>query len=166
MSSEKHALEFAKKAHFFQKRKYTNEPYITHPIAVAEIVRSVPHSQEMVIAAILHDTVEDTDVTLDDIKDNFGLTVARLVAWVTDISTPFHGPRKERKALDAMHLSLAPSEAQTIKLADLIHNTSSIKDHDLGFWKIYRLEKIKLLEVMQIGDEVLYSRALKLSQSE
>lgn len=153
------AITFATEAHAGQTRRYSGEPYINHPIAVAEIVRSVRHTEEMVIAAILHDTVEDTPVTLLDIKNAFGPVVACAVAWLTDISTPFHGSRVTRKELDRMHLSLAPPAAQTIKIADLIDNTASIKEHDPNFWKVYRAEKLKLLEVLRDGDQTLLKRA-------
>ena len=135
-------LKFATKAHGDQKRKYTNDPYIVHPIAVSEIVKTVAHTDEMVAAALLHDVVEDTDVTLDQIKDKFGSKVAELVGWLTDISRPEDGNRKTRKTLDREHSAQAPAEAQTIKVADLIHNTDSIERHDPSFWKIYKQEKI------------------------
>lgn len=151
----RHAVAFATEAHAGQTRKYSGEPYVTHPIAVAKIVRSVPHTDEMVIAAVLHDTVEDCDTTLLDIKNAFGPTVATLVAWLTDISTPFHGNRAARKELDRMHNSLAPAAAQTIRLADLIDNTRSIAEHDPNFWVIYRREKELLLEILQKGDPEL-----------
>ncbi len=156
------AIAFATEAHAGQIRKYTGDPYIKHPIAVAEIVQSVHHTEEMVIAAILHDTVEDTAVTLLDIKHAFGPTVATLVAWLTDISTPFHGNRSARKELDRIHNALAPAAAKTIRLADLIDNTKSIQEHDPNFWVVYREEKRLLLEVLKEGDADL----LKIAQSQ
>src|SRR3546814_753520 len=116
----------------------------------------------MVAAAILHDTIEDTAVTALDIKENFGATVAQLVIWLTDVSTPFHGNRKARKGLDLHHTSLAPAAAKTIKLADLIDNSVSIKEHDRDFWKVYRNEKMLLLSVLTDGDPVLWNRAAEL----
>ena len=152
-------LEFATAAHGDQKRKYTGEPYITHPIAVAEIVKTVPHTQEMIAAALLHDVVEDTHVTLDQIEDNFGEKVAELVSWLTDISRPEDGNRRFRKSLDRDHSANAPAEAQTIKLADLIHNTESIEKNDPGFYTVYKQEKIELLKVLTKGDPTLLVRA-------
>ena len=148
-------LKFATTAHGDQKRKYTNDPYIVHPIAVSEIVKTVAHTDEMVAAALLHDVVEDTDVTLDQIKDKFGSKVAELVGWLTDISRPEDGNRKTRKTLDREHSAEAPADAQTIKLADLIHNTKSIEKHDPHFWKVYKQEKIALLGVLTKGDITL-----------
>jgi len=148
-------LKFATKAHGNQKRKYTGEPYIVHPIAVSEIVKTVPHTDEMVAAALLHDVVEDTPVTIQEIENKFGSKVAELVGWLTDISRPEDGNRKTRKAIDRKHSAAAPAEAQTIKLADLIDNTKSIEKHDPGFYKVYRQEKIALLDELTKGDIAL-----------
>ena len=149
------AIKFATKAHGNQKRKYTGEPYTTHPIAVMEMVQTVPHTKEMLIAAVLHDTVEDTDVTLKEIKNKFGTKVAELVDGLTDISKPEDGNRKTRKALDRVHLAKQNAEVQTIKLADLIHNTKSISFYDPQFYKVYKEEKIKILDVLKLGDRSL-----------
>ena len=73
------AIQFATKAHEGQTRKYTGEPYIVHPLSVMEIVKTVDHTEEMLMAAVLHDTVEDTDVTLQDIDREFGPVVACLL---------------------------------------------------------------------------------------
>ena len=152
-------LKFAQAAHGDQKRRYTNDPYINHPIAVAEIVKTVPHTPEMIAAALLHDVVEDTDVTIDQIEEKFGDEVAELVGWLTDTSRPEDGNRKTRKALDRSHSADAPAAAQTIKLADLIHNSISIAEHDPNFWKVYREEKVELLKVLTKGDKTLMYRA-------
>ena len=149
------AIKFATKAHGKQKRKYTGEPYITHPIAVMEIVRTVPHTEEMLVAAVLHDTVEDTPVTLADIKAEFGTKVMKLVEGVTDVSKPEDGNRKTRKAMDRAHTAKQSAEVQTIKLADLIHNTESIGRFDPKFYKVYREEKIRILDILKLGDRSL-----------
>lgn len=164
---ETRALAFATEAHgsIDHRRKYTGDPYIVHPIAVAEIVRSVPHTPEMIAAAYLHDVVEDTPVGLDEIREEFGDEVADLVDRLTDVSKPSDGNRAVRKAIDRRHLAAAPAEAQTIKLADLIDNTLTISVHDPDFWRVYRREKLALLEVMCLGDPTLMSRALALCGS-
>tara|TARA_B100001057_G_scaffold384627_1_gene391159 strand:+ start:2533 stop:3033 length:501 start_codon:yes stop_codon:yes gene_type:complete len=149
------AIKFATKAHGSQKRKYTGEPYVTHPIAVMEIVKTVPHTDDMLVAAVLHDTVEDTPVTLSDIKEQFGDNVARLVDGLTDVSQPQDGNRKIRKAMDRAHTAQQPAEVQTIKLADLIHNTKSISVYDPHFYKVYREEKIRILDILKEGDRSL-----------
>ena len=153
------AIKFATEAHGDQKRKYTGEPYITHPIAGMEIVREVPHTEEMLMAAVLHDTVEDTPVTIEDIKTKFGTKVAELVNGLTDVSRPEDGNRKTRKAMDRAHLAKQNAEVQTIKLADLIHNTMSIGLYDPHFYKVYKEEKIKILDVMKMGNQTLMHRA-------
>jgi (p)ppGpp synthase/HD superfamily hydrolase len=158
------AIEFATIAHEGQVRKYTGEPYVTHPIAVSKIVATVPHTEEMLVAAILHDTVEDTEVTLEDIEREFGKEVMALVFWLTDVSQPSDGNRAERKALDHAHLALAPAAAQTIKVCDLIHNTANIRQHDLDFWRVYRKEKLLLMDILVDADPTL--RALAMRQIE
>ena len=113
------ALEFAAEAHEGQKRKYTGEPYINHPIAVCELVKTVDHNEYMLAAALLHDTVEDTATTIDDIKREFGDIVYIFVNWLTDVSKPEDGNRATRKELDRQHLKFGPPPIHTIKLADL-----------------------------------------------
>lgn len=158
---EQRALEFATRKHgeIDHRRKYTDEPYINHPIAVAEIVRTVPHTEEMIAAALLHDTVEDTKTTLQEIHDEFGLAVAQLVEMLTDVSRPEDGDRKTRKTLDRKHSARAAPDAKTIKLADLIHNSQSIVEHDKEFAKIYMAEKQLLLDVLRAGNQILWQRA-------
>jgi (p)ppGpp synthase/HD superfamily hydrolase len=143
-----------------QVRKYTGEPYFVHPAEVARIVAEVPGSTaEMVAAAWLHDTVEDTGVTSNDIHMNFGPEVAVLVGWLTDVSKPEDGNRAVRKAIDREHTAAAPAEAQTIKLADLISNSKSIMQYDPDFAKTYLAEKRLMLDVMTKGDPGLHAMA-------
>lgn len=156
------ACEFAEFAHKGQKRKYTGEPYINHPVEVAQIVATVTDDVNMICAALLHDVIEDTWVTLEQLssqKLGFGKPVAELVFWLTDISNPEDGNRKKRKEIDRLHISAAPVDAKTIKLADLISNSKSIVEHDPDFAKVYMEEKKLLLEVLKGGDEFLYKRA-------
>jgi (p)ppGpp synthase/HD superfamily hydrolase len=141
------------------RRKYTNEPYMTHPAEVAEILRTVPHTEEMLAAALLHDTVEDTGTPIEEIYVAFGPIVTNLVSWLTDVSQPWEGNRAARKAIDREHSARAPAEAQTIKLCDLISNSRSILAYDPKFAAVYLEEKRLLLEVMTKGDPTLYSFA-------
>ena len=158
---ERKAKEFAAKRHEAegQVRKYTGEPYICHPAAVVEIVRSVPHTAEMIAAAWLHDTVEDTKTTLEEIKDNFGVQVSMFVEMLTDVSKKSDGNRKKRKGIDRQHTAKAMPPAKTIKLADLIDNSASIVELDPSFAKVYLAEKKLLLEVLVEGDKTLWHRA-------
>jgi (p)ppGpp synthase/HD superfamily hydrolase len=144
-----------------QLRKYTFEPYIVHPAEVAGIVAEAGGTPEMIAAAWLHDTVEDTGVTSELIRAEFGDEVATLVGWLTDVSRPDHGNRAARKAVDRAHTAAAPAEAQTIKLADLICNTKSIVAHDPKFAVTYLAEKRELLEVMTKGNPSLRERAIR-----
>lgn len=161
------AVEFAERAHRGQVRKYTGEPYIVHPLEVAQIVESAfpweranPSPVEAVVmAALLHDVVEDCGVTLDQIRRAFGSVVARLVHEVTDISRKEHGNRATRKGLDRQHLASASPEGMTIKLADLISNTQSITQHDKDFAKVYMAEKAELLPLLVAGNPSLHARA-------
>lgn len=100
------------------------------------------------MAALLHDTVEDTDATHEEIARFFGDKVSELVKGLTDVSKPEDGNRATRKAIDRDHLAQGSKEVQTIKIFDLIHNTESIKKHDPKFWEVYKLEKQDLLNVM------------------
>jgi len=139
-----------------QKRKYTGEPYYFHPLQVATIVQSFGGTDEMVVAALLHDTVEDTDITLDIIEQEFGATVAKLVDELTDkFVDPAIGNRAHRKTLERERLATISKEAQTIKLADLLHNTSSIVRYDPGFARVYLTEKRAILGGMRQGNKAL-----------
>ena len=89
---EQAAIDFATQAHEGQKRK-SGEPYIIHPLAVMNILREWGMDEDTVIAGVLHDTVEDTGVTLDEIKEKFGETVAFLVDGVTKLGKARQGMR-------------------------------------------------------------------------
>ncbi|AFC85868.1 HD domain-containing protein [Frateuria aurantia] len=164
MDIEQKALLFAYQAHEGQVRKYTGDPYITHPISVAAIVKSVAHMPTMIAACLLHDVVEDTDTRLIDVAVEFGEDVAELVDALTDASTPDDGNREARKRIDREWIAKASPEAKTIKLADLIHNTQSIVLHDPKFAKVYMQEKRLLLEVLRDGDAELWNRATDIVQ--
>lgn len=153
------AHAFAAEAHgsIGQTRKYTGEPYINHPVEVMEIVRSVEHTEEMLAAALLHDTIEDTPVTREDVEREFGPKVASLVMELTDQC--HEGNRAARKAAEATRLGSISSEAQTVKLADFISNTRSIVERDPGFARVYLREKSRVLAVMTNGDPSLYALA-------
>ena len=129
----KRAVEFAKTAHEGQFRK-TGEPYIVHPMAVKKILEEWGMDEDTVIAGILHDTVEDTDVTLDDIRQEFGESVAFLVDGVTKLSTARTGMRDIDTYLPAtrdnfLRLMIALGDdirVLIIKLADRLHNLRTL----------------------------------------
>lgn len=149
------ALKFAAKAHEGQKRKYTGKDYITHPIEVLIILLAVTEDPEVHAAALLHDVVEDTAMEHTDVLVEFDQEIGFLVWELTDQSKPEDGNRAARKKIDRDHLAKASEKAQTIKLADLISNTKSIKEHDPRFWKVYREEAIALVEVLTKGNSTL-----------
>ena len=164
---ELRAKAFATEAHSRAKqvRKYTAEPYVEHPAAVAELVRGVPHTEEMLAAAWLHDTVEDTGVALSEIRLRFGDEVGGLVDWLTDVSKPADGNRAARKALDRAHSAVSPPAAKTVKLADLIDNSRSIVERDPDFATVYLAEKRLLLPLLKSGDPTLWAMAYEIAGS-
>jgi (p)ppGpp synthase/HD superfamily hydrolase len=126
---------------------------------VAGIVADAGGTESQIAAAWLHDVVEDTGVTIEVIRAEFGDEIATLVGWLTDVSRPEQGNRAVRKAIDRAHTAAAPGAAQTVKLADLISNTRSIVAHDEKFAVTYLAEKRELLKVMTKADPALMARA-------
>ena len=157
---------FASAAHAAvgQVRKYTSEPYINHPRAVAELVDEAGGTAEMVAAAWLHDVVEDTKVTIVDIHDTFGDIVSQYVYWLTDNNETKGLNRAARKDLTRRKLESAPPEVKTIKLADLIDNTQSIVARDPDFARVYMVEKKELIWALKEGNHELLCRAMQLIQ--
>src|SRR5574337_569964 len=142
------AYLFAAAAHVGHLRKYVNRSYIEHPVAVARLLGRFGADEGLLAAAMLHDTIEDTPVTLEDVRARFGDDVGDLVAAVTDASKPSDGNRETRKALDRQRLSGASDRAKSLKLGDLLHNTLSIVRYDSRFAEIYLAEKALLLPVL------------------
>lgn len=157
------AREFAARAHgsIHQRRKYSGLPYVSHPEAVAAIVREVTDDPWTIAAAWLHDVVEDTPTTLEDIRAAFGETIARLVSDLTDVSRPADGNRAARVAIDRAHTAGADPRAKTVKLADVIHNVGEMAVQDPGYAPRYAAEKLLLLDVLKEGDPQLWIRALE-----
>ena len=127
------AVEIAKQAHEGQFRK-TGEPYIVHPLAVKKILEEWGMDEDTIIAGILHDTVEDTPLTLDDIRKEFGDSVAFLVDGVTKLSTARNGMRDIDTYLpetkdNFLRLLIALGDdirVLIIKLADRLHNLRTL----------------------------------------
>lgn len=158
------AILFAAYRHGAQKRKYTNVPYITHPISVARRVMAVTQDSAVIAAAVLHDVLEDTVVTYLELSEYFNAQIADLVMEVTDQSKPQDGNRKTRKEIDRQHLAQASQHGQTIKLADIIDNLSAILKYDPNFAKVYVNEKMRVLNVLTKGDPTLSVQAQKICQ--
>ena len=140
------ARAFAEHKHGDQLRKYSKLPYIVHLDSVVRILGSFGIEEPHVLAAAyLHDTVEDTDATMEEVYQQFGEDIARLVYWLTDAE---QGRRKIRKIMSAWRLGGAPWEAKLIKLADFIDNTEDICTNDRHFAPVYLAEKRKILASM------------------
>lgn len=158
------ALAFATAAHAAvgQVRKYDGAPYIVHPIRVADIVRTYGGDDDMISAAYLHDVVEDTQVTINVIRDIFGDRVADLVDGLTDVSVSYDGNRATRKSIDREHTLSSSDDAQFVKLADILDNSNDIRDNDPSFWKVYQKEMLALLQDMSSNVQMfsIYTRAL------
>jgi len=160
------ACSFAEKAHEGQKRKYTGEPYINHPVEVAQIVASVTDDCETICAAFLHDVIEDCGVTKRKLIDaGLGFGIAQMVAELSDVSVLTDGNRATRKAIDRYHTAKASNRAKTVKLADLISNSKSIIEHGGKFAGIYMEEKKLLLGVLVGGDEKLMAECKNIVNS-
>jgi len=153
-------IELATDAHDGQVRRYTGEPYILHPLAVSELYSDHGGCTNGICAAILHDTIEDTEVTFNNLVSSVGLPIAKLVLELTEFSVLEDGNRKLRKELDKRYLARASTTAQSIKLADLIDNSKSIiKYAKRDFANIYIQEMSDLISVLVLGDTELRCEA-------
>lgn len=121
-----HAIRFASDAHLGQTRKGKNQPYITHPLVVAEILSGIDANENVIAAGLLHDTIEDTNITYGDIEAHFGQEIANIVNDMTeqDKSLPW-GVRKQ-KALE--HVSQMDHNSFLVKTADILHNMSEQRE--------------------------------------
>ena len=132
------AASFAAKKHTNQKRKgAAGEPYINHPLEVANLIANVGRvdDHDVLIAAILHDTVEDCGVTREEIAQAFGETVAGYVMEVTDDKSL---PKAERKRLQVEHSPHLSPGAKIVKLADKISNITDIANSPPADWPVER----------------------------
>jgi len=129
------AIEVALNAHQNQFRKGTDIPYITHPLAVGIILAKAGCSDDVIAGGILHDTVEDTAITLDYLQDTFGERVATIVKGASEPDKSL--PWEKRKAHTIAFLKTATLEDRLVACADKLHNIRTIA-----------------AEVKQIGDNV------------
>ncbi|MDJ0635317.1 MAG: bifunctional (p)ppGpp synthetase/guanosine-3',5'-bis(diphosphate) 3'-pyrophosphohydrolase [Xenococcaceae cyanobacterium MO_188.B29] len=123
------AFNFAYDLHEGQYRK-SGEPYIAHPVAVASLLRDLGGDSAMIAAGFLHDVVEDTDVTLAEIEERFGLPVAQLVEGVTKLSKFNFSSKTERQAENFRRMFLAMAKdirVIVVKLADRLHNMRTLE---------------------------------------
>jgi len=121
------AFTAAELAHRGQERK-SGDPYITHPVAVAEILAELGLDAETIMAALLHDTVEDTSYTLEQIRKEFGSEVGSLVDGVTKLDKLTYGPTAEAETVRKMVVAMSKDiRVLVIKLADRLHNARTWK---------------------------------------
>ena len=119
------AIEFATKAHSGHFRKGTKIPYIVHPLGVAKILIENGCPEEVVVAGILHDTVEDTPVTIEDIRRSFGEKVASLVEGASEPDKSDTWENRKRHTIDC--LKTAPLDVLLVSLADKLDNIRAIR---------------------------------------
>lgn len=121
------AYEVAQRAHDGQMRR-SGDPYITHPVAVATILAELGMQPAVLVAALLHDTVEDTDYTLEELTNEFGDEVAKLVDGVTKLDKVSYGDAAEAETVRKMVVAMARDiRVLVIKLADRLHNARTWK---------------------------------------
>lgn len=121
------AMNYAARAHEKQRRKLSGNHYIEHPFGVLELVREVTADVATQQAAILHDTVEDTDVTLDDLRRDFGDETATIV-WGVTKDDSIEGWRPRNEAYLERLANQAPDGSVIVALADKIHNITDMID--------------------------------------
>lgn len=120
------AITVSSLAHKHQKRKGNRTPYIAHPLAVGLILSQLGQREEVIIAGILHDTLEDTEMTKEELTSRFGNEVVRLVESVTEDKSLESWEKRKAHYLESK--AAAGAETKLISLADKYHNLSSIKE--------------------------------------
>lgn len=161
---------FAEQAHGTQLRKYSNEPYIAHPIRVMETVRDYTHELPVLAAALLHDVLEDTNVGQRELgnfltelmEESLATRTLRITEELTDVYVKSDYPtlnRRTRRTKEAQRLSEVSAEAQTIKYADIIDNVVDISRQETDFALVYMRECKQLLQEIDKGNALLYHRA-------
>lgn len=136
------AVNFAAEKHKKQRRKDDGSPYINHPLGVAQILDTIGgiEDEDILIAAILHDTIEDTQTTEKELREIFGDRICDIVIEVTDDKSEPKDIRKMKQVEKADKIS---REAKLVKMADKLHN---LRDHIKGmesgehFWEIERVQ--------------------------
>ncbi|HEY9178565.1 MAG TPA: HD domain-containing protein [Flavipsychrobacter sp.] len=163
--------DFADHAHGEQRRKYTPDQYIVHPVRVMELCSQYTDNTAVLAAALLHDVLEDTRVTGDELKEfllqkmdkDVALETLGLVVELTDVYIKKDFPRmnrRSRKEKESGRIVQASPDAQTIKYADIIDNSKEIAQHDPDFAKVFLSECRSLLRKMDKGNAELHARAV------
>lgn len=157
------AEDFARRAHGDQKRKWTGEPYWHHLQEVARTLMSYGATPDVIAAGWLHDTIEDTKTSYQELVQAFGPIIAGLVIEVTDVSRRDSGNTPEgignrilRKAIDRQYVAGASWRGQMIKCADMLSNTKDIVAHGGNFANVYVPEKKLLIDRLNKARTVVY----------
>lgn len=159
------AIVFAVKAHHNTERRGKGFPYIVHPMEAVEVVATITPDQELLAAAALHDTIEDTDVTVEQICAEFGDRVANLVhaesdRFVEGLSEAESWRDRKQEAID--RLAAAPHDAKIVALGDKLSNMRAI-------WRDYQVKGDELWKIFHVTDKELHEwhyRGLAASLSE
>ena len=143
------AIIFAVQAHHDTERRGKGFPYIVHPMEAVEIVSTITSDQELLAAAALHDTIEDTDVTVEDIRREFGDRVAELVhsesdQFVEGVSEEDSWHDRKQAAID--RLAAASHDAKIVALGDKLSNMRAI-------WRDYQVKGDELWNIFHIKDK-------------
>lgn len=165
-------IEFGDKAHGEQRRKYCDDRYMVHPVRVMRTCQKYTDDISVLAAALLHDVLEDTPVTEDEIGDFLKALLDEKAAEkalqyiidLTDVYTRQVFPqmnRRARKAKETERLSKIPAESQTVKYADILDNADEIVDHDPDFARVFLSECRVILQHMKSGDAELKAIAEK-----
>jgi (p)ppGpp synthase/HD superfamily hydrolase len=145
------ALRWASVCHRGQERRGSGVPYFVHLVAVAMILDRLGFGDEVVTAGLLHDVVEDTGATLDEVRARFGPAVAGIVAHCSEVKTDASGRKRpwiDRKRDHLAALSEAPTEARAVVLADKLHNLLSIAcdlRDGLPVWSLFHADRGQVL---------------------
>ena len=164
------AIKFAVDAHHNTERRGKGFPYIVHPLEALEIVATITSDPELLAAAVLHDTVEDTEVTVEQIREAFGDRVAELVHAESDQlnGEVFTGGENEaetwhaRKQAAIDRLAAAPHDAKIVALGDKLSNMRAI-------WRDYKVQGDALWNIFHVKDKASHEwhyRGLAASLSE
>jgi GTP pyrophosphokinase len=164
------AIALSKKAHMGQKRKVTGEDYVEHPIRVAELVCILKYSANielLIIASILHDTVEDTNITLKEIADKFGYKAASIVEELTSDTEKIKSMGKKEYLSEKM-LTMS-SYGLVVKLIDRLHNLSDLEKgssfaHKTVIDTEFILEKIKTRKLSETHRKIIKLIENKISE--
>lgn len=152
-----------------QKRKYSGEDYVTHPMAVAEIVAEYTDCEYAYAAALLHDVIEDTFITEEKLialltkyhSVYAASQVVPIVLGVTKVSVPEDGIRAVRRALDHEHFAGGCTKSQLVKVADSLHNVKNMGVMDDGFRERYIPEKRIMVSMLDLAPTDLRNRLVE-----